>query len=253
MSLGGMFDFSKDENVTDAKVRSFMESVVSSGDNGPGQEETVHSVATVYREKYMRKLKNKYGFGEEDLKNVKLEFEEVSARLVAIIEKNGKGDTEVYRKYLQTYPYMFFDAVPDHVLESRLAFHAMQENKKLRLQVTQMSQTVGLLINDLAALQTTLQLPPIAKAVFEHLPDPLEAMSGDVFLKYKSGMDIYHVIFTQLENNTPIFEKFLLSLQAFLADDLGGLIESGTIANVTADDVITLTEMVRSNFGTDSK
>lgn len=241
-----MFDFSVDSNVTTENIRAFLETVVSSAEVDAATHSRVAEVASLYRDKYMRNLRNKYGFGDREVAMVKDDFQRVSARLLKIIEQSGAADTKTYKKYLETYPFLFFDAVPEEVLEGRLAAHAVEENNKLRQQVTEMSASIGHLLTNLADIQKTLELPPIAKAVFEHLPDPLILASDPTYPKYRRGMDVYHSIYTQLgDGSAQLREKFLENIEAFLSEDAGSLVSTGVLAGVTGDDITVLAEMVR--------
>lgn len=245
MALNGMFDFPIDSDSTTEKVRGFMEAVASSGDVNPLAERRVSEVAGIYKDKYMRNLKNKYGFGDKELAMVEQDFEQVSGRIKGIIKNIGTPQSERYSKYLEMYPFMFFNAVPREVLESRLTLHAVEENNALRKQVTEMSIAIGHLVKNLADIQNTLRLPPIAKVVFEHLPDPLLDTANTSHAKYSKAMDVYHSIYTQLEKSSEQLAKFLGDVEAFLSNDINSLVSSGAITGVTNDDIATLKTIVK--------
>ena len=157
------------------------------------QEQTqMRKVAERYYEKYIKDFNLKYGFSDEQIKDLVKEFNEVTDEIARLIPDNEMR--EMYKKYIASYPTMYLSMIPVEALQTKLAVKCVTENKNLREKIEEMSSCVSSLVRNLTELQITAGIPPIVNLMFESMPDPLTAMTDPMYHKYNEAITTYHKI-----------------------------------------------------------
>ena len=155
-----------------------------------GEMKKMQGVAAKYYEKYIKNFNRKYGFSEQQTKDLVKEFEEVTEQITRLIPDEGMRN--MYKKYIESYPTMYLSMIPAEALQTKLAVKCVTENRNLRKKIEQMSSCVSTLVRNLTDLQISAGIPPIVNLMFESMPDPLTAMTDPMYHKYNDAIVTYH-------------------------------------------------------------
>jgi len=210
----------------------------------PPSQEDLDKITERYQNTYIAQMKRQYGFTDSTMMQLHSEFQIMSTSILSTIENDEAFGEEYgfYKKYLETYPYLYFSLIPREVIESRLAAKCVEENSILRIKLAEMNKSLGDLINCVSVMQEQMAIPPIAKVVFESIPDPHAASKGDYHEKYGNGIDIYHSIFVHLKKRDPErLSRFLLAPTSVLSEMSS---DDVTTMNLDKNDISTLLEML---------
>ena len=164
----------------------------------------VKDITKRYQEFYIDSLQRAFGLNDKSMKELHSEFNDVANNMLKTLKVNEGRDPEIFRnnkKYLETYPYLYFSVVPRQIIQSRLADKTVQENRMLRSELSSVSKMVGELVKKIADIEVSYGIPPIARSVFEAIPDPISAQYDKQFEKYRDDLDVYHKINTFLKDN----------------------------------------------------
>lgn len=163
------------------------------------EHKQMREVAEKYYEKYIKDFNRKYGFSEDQIKELVEEFEDVTAEICRLIPDEKMRD--MYKKYIESYPTMYLSMIPAEALQTKLAVKCVTENKALRAKIEEMSSCVSSLVRNLTDLQISAGIPPIVNLMFESMPDPLTAMTDPMYHKYNDAIVTYHKL---LQDEKPI-------------------------------------------------
>lgn len=163
------------------------------------EHKQMREVAEKYYEKYIKDFNRKYGFSEDQIKELVEEFEDVTAEICRLILDEKMRD--MYKKYIESYPTMYLSIIPAEALQTKLAVKCVTENKALRTKIEEMSSCVSPLVRNLTDLQISAGISPIANLMFESMPDPLTAMTDPMYHKYNDAIVTYHKL---LQDEKPI-------------------------------------------------
>lgn len=155
-----------------------------------GELKKMQGVAAKYYEKYIKDFNRKYGFSEDQTKELIEEFNDVTAQITRLIP--DKDMKNMYKKYIESYPTMYLSMIPAEALQTKLAVKCVTENRNLREKIEQMSSCVSTLVRNLTDLQISAGIPPIVNLMFESMPDPLTAMTDPMYHKYNNAIVTYH-------------------------------------------------------------
>lgn len=219
-----------------APTREFLLSMAQSSGIPPPSEEDMQKITERYQNTYVARLRSQYGFTDETMMQLHEEFGHMSVSILDTLKADDKfkDEHDFYKKYLETYPYLYFSVIPREVIESRLAAKCVEENAMLRRKLAEMNHCVGDLVHRVSELQTMAGIPPIAKLVFSSIPDPLIARDSEKYKSYSRDLDTYHAVYTHLIGD-PMhkqkLEKFLIEpvvvLRGLGATDLDSMRVSG--------------------------
>jgi len=199
---------------TTTPTKEFLISMATANGLPPPSQDDLEKITERYQNTYIAQMKRQYGFTDNTMMQLHSEFQIMSTSILATIENDEAFGEEYgfYKKYLETYPYLYFSLIPREVVESRLAAKCVEENSILRIKLAEMNKSLGDLINCVSVMQEQMAIPPIAKVVFESIPDPHAASTGEYHDKYGNGIDIYHSVFVYLKkHDTERLSQFLLS------------------------------------------
>jgi len=192
------------------QTRDFLIDMAEANGTPPPSENEIKQIAQRYQSD-ISKMKSTYGFTDDTMMQLHEEFSMMSGAIIKTIENDPdfRDNVGVYKKYLQTYPYLYFSIIPREVLESRLAAKCVEDNTKLRTMLAEMNTCLGDLVHKISDLQEMSGIPPIARVVFSAIPDPLVAGKGP----YQDEVGVYHVMFKffQRPENSHRFQEFLIS------------------------------------------
>ncbi len=155
-----------------------------------GELKKMQGVAAKYYEKYIKDFNRKYGFSEDQTKELIEEFNDVTAQITRLIPDEDMKN--MYKKYIESYPTMYLSMIPAEALQTKLAVKCVTENRNLREKIEQMSSCVSTLVRNLTDLQISAGIPPIVNLMFESMPDPLTAMTDPMYHKYNNAIVTYH-------------------------------------------------------------
>lgn len=189
----------------------------------PSQEQ-VREITRRYQEFYVDSIQRAFCLSDKSMMDLHKEFNDVADKMLSILQVNEGKDKNIFdanKKYLETYPYLYFSVVPRQVIQSRLADKTVEENKTLRDNLSTLSESIGDLVKKLSDIQTSIGIPPIARSVFGAIPDPISVQYDTIFDKYRRQMDTYYKIVSTLRDGDPdIYSDFLLhplgQLQVFI-------------------------------------
>jgi len=178
-------------------------------------EQQVKDITNRYQEFYINSLQKAFGLSDGSMMELHLEFKDISDKMLRILKVNEGKDPDIFdqnKKYLETYPYLYFSVVPRQIIQSRLADKAVKENRMLRANISSISQSVGELVKKISEIETSYGVPPIARSVFEAIPDPISVQYDTKFGKYKDDMDTFYKISSYLRSqNSKSHSDFLMN------------------------------------------
>ena len=154
------------------------------------EHKKMREVAERYYEKYIKDFNKKYGFRDEQIKDLVDEFKQVTDEICRLIPDDKMRD--MYQKYIDSYPTMYLSMIPAEALQTKLAVKCVTENKILRGKIEEMSGCVSTLVKNLTDLQISAGIPPIVNLMFESMPDPLTAITDPMYHKYNDAIVTYH-------------------------------------------------------------
>ena len=154
------------------------------------EHKQMREVADKYYEKYIKDFNRKYGFSEDQIKELVGEFKDVTDEICRLIPDEKMR--EMYQKYIDSYPTMYLSMIPAEALQTKLAVKCVSENSVLRKKIEEMSTCVSSLVRNLTDLQISAGIPPIVNLMFESMPDPLTAMTDPMYHKYNDAIVTYH-------------------------------------------------------------
>lgn len=226
------------------EIRRFLDPMAEKVGGTPLNEEQLKQVTDRYHNTYIKSITEKYGFTEDTMQDLKKQFSEIAKKIMEVIDST-EPDLEKkkqYRSYMESYPFLYFNIMPREVIESLIAAKCVEENKLLRSTLADVTQNLSDLVHNVSELQVLTSVPPIARAIFEQLPDPLAANNErSMMYYYKHDMDTYHRVHEYVK-------KDMNSLNAFLAKPVE-FMESqkdlhSKIKNVTPEDIKSLKELI---------
>lgn len=199
----------------DTPTREFLLSMAEASGIPPPSDEDIQKITERYQNTYVARLKSQYGFTDQTMMQLHEEFGHMSAAILDTLKEDDKfkDEHDFYKKYLETYPYLYFSVVPREVIESRLAAKCVEENVMLRRKLAEMNHCVGDLVHRVSELQVMAGIPPIAKLVFSSIPDPLVARDSEQYKTYSRDLETYHSVYTYLSGDPgrkEQFDKFLI-------------------------------------------
>lgn len=156
------------------------------------EHKKMNQVALEYQQTYVNNFRDKYGFSDKELGDLKDEFTKITDHITGLIP-DGELQT-MYRKYVESYPHMYLSMIPREALQSKLAVKCVRENKTLRDEVASMSKCVTSLVQSLSKLQMAAGVPPIVNLMFESMPDPLTAITDPMYNSYNEAIKTYHAL-----------------------------------------------------------
>ena len=156
------------------------------------EHKKMNQVALEYQQTYVNNFRDKYGFSDSELNDLKLEFTKITDHITGLIP-DGELQT-MYKKYVESYPHMYLSMIPREALQSKLAVKCVRENKVLRDEVASMSKCVTSLVQSLSKLQMAAGVPPIVNLMFESMPDPLTAITDPMYNSYNEAIKTYHAL-----------------------------------------------------------
>ena len=154
------------------------------------EHKKMREVAERYYEKYIKDFNRKYGFKDDQIKDLVDEFKQVTDEICRLIPDDKMRD--MYQKYIDSYPTMYLSMIPAEALQTKLAVKCVTENKILRGKIEEMSGCVSTLVKNLTDLQISAGIPPIVNLMFESMPDPLTAITDPMYHKYNDAIVTYH-------------------------------------------------------------
>ena len=154
------------------------------------EHQQMQEVAEKYYEKYIKDFNRKYGFTEDQIKDLVQEFKLVTEEITRLIPDDKMK--EMYKKYIESYPTMYLSMIPAEALQTKLAVKCVTDNKILREKIEEMSTCVSTLVRGLTDLQISAGIPPIVNLMFESMPDPLTAITDPMYTKYNEAIVTYH-------------------------------------------------------------
>ena len=182
------------------------------------EHKKMNQVALEYQQNYVDNFQRKYGFNDDDLKELRNEFALITDHITGLIP-DGELRT-MYKKYVESYPHMYLSMIPAEALQSKLAVKCHRDNLKLRKEVQDMSKCVTTLVQSLSKLQMAAGVPPIVNLMFESMPDPLTAITDPMYNAYNEAIKTYHFI----ADKTQDFGRY----STFKLDSSGKRIPDGT-------------------------
>ena len=211
---------------TVSDVENFVKKMSSSGKS---DERQVKDITERYQEFYIDSLQRAFGLSDESMKQLHSEFRDVSNKMLKVLKVNEGRDPDLFennKKYLETYPYLYFSVVPRQIIQSRLADKTVQENRMLRSDLMSVSKSVGELVKQISDISMSYGIPPIARSIFDAIPDPISAQYDKQFQKNKEDMDVYYKISNFLKENDSLkHSDFLMNplvqIQLFIDEKVG--------------------------------
>ena len=220
------------------RIRNFLTPMAERVQEAPLNEEELKKVTERYHNVYIKNLKNKYGFNDEAIGVLREDFKKMAADILKYIERDEPQNTEQYREYLDTYPFLYFNVIPREVIESRIAAKCAEENKLLRSTLADVTKSLSELVLSVSKLQVMTSVPPIARAIFEDLPDPLTANSDTtMFQYYNADIKTYYKVHQEAKKRPD-------HLNAFLTNPVEFLNRNQIIGGVTQDEIESLKELI---------
>jgi len=195
------------------ETKDFLTSLSKATGADPPSDDEIRKIAQRYQTD-IANMKSKYGFTDDTMMQLHEEFAHISASIIETLKDDPefKDQIEIYRKYLRTYPYLYFSLIPREVLESRLAAKCVEDNMKLRIKLAEMNKCLGDLVHKISDLQEMSGIPPIARVVFAAIPDPVLVNESEDYKKYSGEVETYHQIFEFLQKqSSERFQSFLIS------------------------------------------
>ncbi|CAM9102074.1 unnamed protein product [Ectocarpus sp. 12 AP-2014] len=165
------------------------------------EHKQMREVADYYYAKYIKDFNRKYGFSEEQIKDLIEEFEIVTGEISRLIPDEQMR--EMYEKYIESYPTMYLSMIPAEALQTKLAVRCVTENGVLRKKIEDMSSCVSSLVKNLTDLQISAGIPPIVNLMFESMPDPLTAITDPMYHKYNDAIVTYHKLLKDEDETLP--------------------------------------------------
>ena len=212
----------------------------------------VKNITKRYQEFYIDGLQKAFGLTDKSMAELHSEFNDIANKMLKTLKVNEGRDTKIFennKKYLETYPYLYFSVVPRQIIQSRLADKTVQENRMLRSELSSISEIVGELVKKIADIKVSYGIPPIARSVFEAIPDPLSAQYDKQFEKYRDDLDVYYKINNFLKNEDSLMHsnflmKPLEQIQSFIDDG---------VKFATREEMESLSEFIKDiNTGTNT-
>ena len=158
------------------------------------EQKQMQKVAEEYQKTYVKQFQDRYGFQEDQLKDIRGDFDKITGHILELLPT---GDMKtMYEKYIKSYPNLFFSIIPPEALQARLAAKCESDNRTLRTKVADMSKCVSTLVKNLSDLQVAAGIPPIVNLMFESMPDPLTAITDPMYSSYNQSISVYHKLST---------------------------------------------------------
>lgn len=229
-----------------AEIRRFLDPMAEAVGGTPLSEEQLKKVTDRYHNTYIRTITEKYGFNESTMQELKTDFSEIAKKIMDVIDKT-EGDPqkkEQYRAYMDSYPFLYFNIMPREVVESMIAKKCVEENKLMRSTLADVSKNISDLVHNVSKLQVMTSVPPIARAIFEQLPDPLTVNNERSMLYYyQNDMDTYYKVHKHVKNDMNNLNAFLTNPVAFMGGENDPTFDLKR-AGITLDEIKSLKELI---------
>ena len=223
-------------------VREFLQPMAEKVQGTPLNDQELKEITERYHNHYIADMKRKYGFNDETMRVLKDDFKKMTEDILEVIKRDEPEEQyQQYKEYLNSYPFLYFNVIPREVVESMIAAKCVEENRLLRSTLADVTKNLSELVLSVSKLQVMTSVPPIARALFEELPDPLTANSDHSMLHYyHADMNTYYKVHEYAKSNPVDLNHFLTNPVEFLSDE----IKIAEIPEVSEAEIKNLKELI---------